>query len=105
MRFLIGFVTALVILAVAGLLVICAGIYNVAVSDPHYDPVGWAPESTMHNSVHRRARDVRAPARLAEEQVRAGIQSFNSLCVHCHGTPWVERSGWALGMCARARRT
>ena len=98
MRFLIGFMTALVLLALAGLSVIWTGIYNVAASDPHYDPVRWGLETTMHNSVERRARDIQAPARFTEEQLRAGFESFNSMCVQCHGAPGREQAEWARGM-------
>ena len=50
MRFLQGFIAALVILALAGLVYMYSGAYNVAASVPDPKIVDWALATTMCRS-------------------------------------------------------
>lgn len=98
MKYLVGAIGALILLATAGLGVVWSGAYDVAATDPHNDIVAWAFETTMHNSVRSRAEDLPAPASFTEEQARNGFGAFDEMCVLCHGAPGVERTEWAKGM-------
>jgi mono/diheme cytochrome c family protein len=71
---------------------------NVAASDRHADWVAWAFDTTMHNSVRRRAEDIPVPAGVTEEQLRNGFRSYDAMCVQCHGAPGVKATEWAMGM-------
>ncbi len=69
LRFLAGFATALVVLAVVAVLLIFTGAYNVAASVPHSDIEFTILHTVMRNSVIARApaesRDI-----WSEEEVR-----------------------------------
>lgn len=101
MRFILGFTSALGLLIAAALTVVWTGAYDVAATDPHADPIAWALETTMANSVERRAdgsSDRSEPADLSEADARTGFTSYDAMCVHCHGAPGVERAEWAKGL-------
>ena len=94
-RFVLGFVFAILVLAAVGLIVMYTGAYNVAASAPHSAIENWILTTTMQNSVQRRAGDVAAPARITEDQVRRGFSQFRDSCVYCHGAPGVDATDWA----------
>ena len=98
MRFLLGFLTALVLLVVAGATVIWMGAYNIGATDPHFEVVRWALDATFRNSVKRRAEGIRAPVPFTPTQVREGFGTFDHVCVQCHGAPGVKRADWASGL-------
>lgn len=93
-----GLLGTLAVLAAAGLLVIVTGAYNVAATDPHAEAARWALETTMENSVKRRAADLNAPARVTPAMIAAGAAEYKAMCQHCHGGPGVSRAEWAQGM-------
>ena len=97
MKFLAGVVATLAVLMAGALLVIWTGAYNVAATDRHADPVYWALDTAMENAVERRA-DQPSPGPFAEEDVRRGFSSFDTMCVQCHGAPGVEPAAWASGL-------
>ncbi len=98
MRFLLGVLATLVVLAAGGLGVVWSGAYDVAASDPHPDPVRWALETTLENSVERRAEGIVAPASFTPDQVEKGFASFDGMCAQCHGAPGVAADEWAEDM-------
>lgn len=95
---LVGAVAMLVLLAVAGLVVVYSGAYNVAATDRHADLMRWAFETTLHRSVERRSADIPAPDAISVDQIAAGAKIYGSTCFHCHGGPGAERPGWADNM-------
>ena len=98
MRFLLGFVTALVVLAIGALILIYSGAFNIAASVPH-GPVGaWVLETTMERSVKARAEAEGAVAPVTADGLLAGFREYDSECAQCHGAPGVERADWAEGM-------
>ncbi len=97
MRFLLGVATALVLLIGAGLAVVWTGACDVAATDRHADPIRWALDTTMANSVSRRVHEA-PPEPFSEEKARKGFSSFDGMCVHCHGAPGVEPAAWAEGL-------
>lgn len=72
-------------LAAAG--VIAAGLYDVAASAPHWQPVHTLLETTMRQSVRRRARDVVVPPPGGAEALDRGAACYRAHCVVCHGGP------------------
>ena len=93
-----GAAAVLALLAAAGLIVVYTGAFNVAATEDHRSFVRWAFDTTMHNSVERRAANVGAPKTPTPAMVEAGARHYKSACQHCHAGPGVERSEWASGM-------
>jgi mono/diheme cytochrome c family protein len=87
MRFVWGFITAVVIAVLFGLAVTYSGAYNVAAVVPDPAIVRWLLSTNMQRSVVRHAQSVSAPAQLTEEQARKGIAIYKETCVYCHGAP------------------
>ncbi len=87
LRFLQGFVAALILLAIAAVAVAYSGIYNVAADAPGIPPLEWLLATTSENSVPVHAKGIRAPARLTDQQALAGLKIYRETCVYCHGAP------------------
>lgn len=87
MRFIWGFVVALITLLAGALAVTYSGAYNVAanVSDPGF--VKWLLSTNMQQSVTRHARSISAPMQLTDQQAGDGLRIYKETCVYCHGAP------------------
>lgn len=94
----LGVVAAMLVGIAAWLAVAYTGIYNVAASDMHADPVRWTFQTTMHRSIARRAADAELPERLSDDLASKGAAHYASSCVHCHGAPGQEPATWSRGM-------
>lgn len=101
MRYLLGFLTAILLLVVAGFAIVLTGAYDVAAAHRHTQFVNWALDRSMENSVRRRAAGTEVPMTISEAQVRQGLKEFQDSCVYCHGAPGVEPTDWAKGMLPR----
>lgn len=76
--------------ALAAAVVVWGGLYNVAATAQHLQPVFSVVTRAMHQSVRLRARDVRVPPGLDDARVvRRGALCFQANCVQCHGAPGV----------------
>lgn len=93
-----GALSALVLLAAVGMVVIYTGSYNVAATEEHTSVMRWAFDTTFRNSVERRAVDLAAPENITPAMLAAGAGEYKAMCQHCHAGPGVERSEWASGM-------
>ncbi len=83
--------------ALAGAAVVFGGLYNIAATAQHTQPVYSVLETTMHKSVQLRARDIVVPASLnAPESVQRGAACYRDRCAQCHGGPGVPAD--AIGM-------
>jgi mono/diheme cytochrome c family protein len=98
MKFAAGFLTALVVIAIASLGIVFSGAYNVAATEPHTAFVRWLFSTTMHRSVEVRGTDVRAPQNFTEDQFKKGFSEFNEMCVGCHGAPGKEANEIGKGI-------
>ena len=88
MRFFYGVLTTLTVLALAGVLFVYSGVYNVAASDNHASITQWALHTAMHQSVKARAGDVTVPRDLVSEaRVEKGARAYDQLCAACHLKP------------------
>lgn len=85
-------------LVVGALIVVLTGSYDVAASSEHSGLGGWAFETTMENSVRRRAAGLEPPAPFTAADAAAGAVHYRDVCQHCHGGPGVRRSEWAEGL-------
>ena len=94
----LGSVVTLALLALAGLIVVETGGYDVAATSGHRPLVRWAFDTTMTNAVRRRAERLEPPARVTPEMIAAGAGEYKAMCAHCHAGPGQERAEWAQGM-------
>jgi len=82
---------AAVAMAVAGAIVF-GGLYNVASTAQHTQPVYSVLELAMRQSVRLRARDIELPKLDDERLVVRGAACFKEKCVQCHGAPGVAQN-------------
>lgn len=101
-KILAAIVGTLAVLALAGLLLIYSGAYDVAASDEHSGPVQWVLETTMERSVASRAADLGMPALDDSAALREGFHEYEEMCVVCHSAPGERRTNIAQGLNPRA---
>jgi mono/diheme cytochrome c family protein len=87
MRFIWGFLAALIVLVAGALAVTYSGAYNVAANVTDAGVIKWLLSTNMQRSVIRHAQSVRAPALFTEQQAKEGIRIYKETCVYCHGAP------------------
>ena len=97
MRFIGGFICALALLAVAGIVFAYSGGFDVAASSPHYAFVRWLFNASMKHSVIARAT-VDEPPPFTDKMTRVGFQHYAEMCTTCHGAPGMERSEIGKGL-------
>lgn len=98
MRFIWGFITAVLLGVLVGLWVTYSGSYHVAanVADPAI--VKWLLSTNMERSVTRHAQKISVPPTFSEQQVRQGIAIYTNTCIHCHGAPGKDWGDIAKGL-------
>ena len=85
--------------ALAGAAVVFGGLYNIAATAQHTQPVYSVLQTTMVNSVRLRARNVVVPALLdAPERVLRGAACYRDRCAQCHGGPGVPAHEIGMAM-------
>ena len=97
-RILVALLIALAVAAVAAAVFVWSGIYNIAASSPHTQPVYSLLEMTMRQSVRLRARSAEPPALDAPGLFERGAACYQHRCELCHGAPGVAQNDIALGM-------
>jgi len=77
--------------AAAGAAVVWGGLYNVAATEQHLQPVFSLMETAMRQSVRLRARRIEPPALDDPSLLVRGAACFRDKCVQCHGAPGVAQ--------------
>ena len=95
--FLLGMLASPLLALLIAILVIRAGGYNVAATEPHTAVGEWALETSFTRSVRRAASDIAAPE-LSRAMIDAGAPEYKAMCAHCHGGVGERRAQWAEGM-------
>ncbi len=98
MKFLYGFVAAILLAFIAGIVLIFSGAYNVAADKEHTRIAKWILGTAMTNSVKAHADAVAPPRFDDEEHAREGYRIFDEMCVQCHGAPGKRRGEVGLGL-------
>ncbi len=82
-------------LVAAGALVAAAvvygGLYDVAATKQHLQPIHTIMETAMRQSVRLRARNIAEPALADDRMIARGAACFRDKCVQCHGAPGVAQ--------------
>jgi mono/diheme cytochrome c family protein len=84
--------------ALTGTAVLFSGIYNIASTSQHLQPVHTLLETGMHYSVRFHARKVLAPPLNDRQMVARGARLYHAHCVSCHGAPGVAQDGIGMSM-------
>jgi mono/diheme cytochrome c family protein len=96
-------VATLVVLALAAVAFVYAGLFNVSTAHPDNPLLGWALGTTMMRSVQSRAQGIVPPANFGPATsnrglVAEGAQLYDAACKYCHGAPGADGSDAAMGM-------
>lgn len=87
------------VLVVGGLVVIYAGLYDVAATAPHWPLTTQVFETARRRSIERHAAGIRPPDGPATDAtVLAGVDHFAAHCAVCHGAPGVPKGDIAEGL-------
>ena len=78
--------------------VVYGGVYNVAASSQHLQPIFSVMAVAMRQSVRLRARNIDVPPLADEQLVLRGAACFRDKCVQCHGAPGVAQDGIGRSM-------
>jgi mono/diheme cytochrome c family protein len=98
MKFIAGFIAALVVLAVGGLIYIYSGTYNVAASKSDSKIIRWVMETAREKSIEARADKVGPQPPPSPDSIKEGFEHFDGMCVACHGAPGIERGEVGKGL-------
>lgn len=90
MKLLAGFVLGLVTLALASVIYVYSGFYNVAAVEPHAPLTQWALTTAMQRSVKARAQRITPPPMPNSQKIGEAFRGFDEMCVQCHGAPGKE---------------
>ena len=93
---------ALLVLVVAAVGGIYAGLYNIAADVPHTQPVYWLLETARERSVIARARDIVVPKDLDDaNRISKGAGEYAEMCSGCHLAPGIKRTEISQGLYPR----
>lgn len=84
--------------ALVGGLLVFGGLYDVAATTQHFQPVFSVVERAMRQSVKLRARNIAEPPLADERMALRGAGCFRDKCVQCHGAPGVAQHDIGQGM-------
>ena len=91
------------LLALAAVVVIYAGVYNIAADVPHTHPVYWLLETIRGRSVPARSRDIVVPKDLDDaNRISKGAGQYAEMCSGCHLAPGMKRTEISRGLYPRA---
>ena len=94
---------ALLVLVVAAVGGIYAGLYNIAADVPHTQPVYWLLETARERSVVARAREILVPSNLNDaKRISRGAGQYAEMCSICHLAPGMKRTEISHGLYPRA---
>jgi mono/diheme cytochrome c family protein len=97
-RFVAGLICALVLLAIASVVYIYSGRFDVAASSPDSALAQWVLDTTMTQSVAARAASVDQPPNFTDDMVRDGFEHYDEMCTVCHAGPGIEQSEISKGL-------
>jgi mono/diheme cytochrome c family protein len=94
---LLSILLTLVVLVIAGLIYIYAGVFDPSQTTPHKPLTQWIINKTLFTSIERRMKDIVVPE--TDTSVFAeGARHYNEMCVVCHGAPGSDPSEFIEGL-------
>ena len=93
MKYLIGAVSALVILVVGSLIFIYSGLYNMSATVHHNKLTLWMINTLKDNSIEHYANDssIKPPNLSDTALIKIGFAHYSRMCAGCHGAPGKEQ--------------
>lgn len=88
---LLTLAAAVAVASAGAIAVVYGGLYNVAATEQHLQPVYSVLEIAMRQSVRVRARQIEPPPLDDPALLRRGVACYNAKCVQCHGAPGVAQ--------------
>jgi mono/diheme cytochrome c family protein len=98
MKFLAGFLTCLILLALGAAAVAFTGSFDVSASRPPGVLEKRVAGFALDHSVARRAPKGDNPQGKDPEALRTGMAHYKEMCVFCHGAPGVDASEAGEGL-------
>jgi mono/diheme cytochrome c family protein len=90
--------TTLAIFAIAGVVFVGSGIYNIGADDHHSRIVLAIIEQLREHAIAVRARAIDPPNLEDPARIGAGAEHYAALCVGCHLAPGVTKSEIRTGL-------
>lgn len=90
MKFAAGFFAALALAALAGVIFIFSGVFNVAATEPHTGLVRLLFGTALQHSVKAQAQTITPPPMPISQKIGEAFRGFDEMCVQCHGAPGKE---------------
>jgi len=97
MRFFYGFITAILVIIIAVVVVVWAGLFNIAATQ-HSATVERFLGFAATQSIARLAEARTNPYREEPQVLSAGLQHYADTCLMCHGAPGVDPNEFAHGL-------
>jgi mono/diheme cytochrome c family protein len=96
-------VAGALLVLLAAVVVIYAGLYNVAADVPHTPAVYWLLETIRGRAVAVRSRDIVVPNDLGDaNRISKGAGQYAEMCSGCHLAPGMKRTEISRGLYPRA---
>src|SRR5574338_1666738 len=102
-KYLIGAVTAIVILIAGYLVFIYSGFYNISTKDPHDAVTLWMMNTVKDNSIkHNADVDIKSPDLSDSSLIKMGFMHYREMCTGCHGGPGIKPNEIGEGLYPKA---
>jgi mono/diheme cytochrome c family protein len=98
-----GLVAGALLVLLAAVVVIYAGLYNIAADVPHTPAVYWLLQTIRGRAVAMRSRDIIVPNDLGDaNRISKGAGQYAEMCSGCHLAPGMKRTEISRGLYPRA---
>ena len=98
-----GLVAGALLVLLAAVVVIYAGLYNIAADVPHTPAVYWLLQTIRGRAVAMRSRDIVVPNDLGDaNRISKGAGQYAEMCSGCHLAPGMKRTEISRGLYPRA---
>ena len=98
MKFLLGMLFGIVVLALGAVALAASGLCDAAASKPPGALETRIARFALDHSVARRATKSANPLKADPEVLEAGLRHFGQMCVTCHGAPGIDASEIGEGL-------
>jgi hypothetical protein len=86
------------LVAIAAVLFVGSGAYNIGADDHHTKVVLAIIEQLRERSIAVRARAIEVPSLTDPDRIRSGAEYYAALCVGCHLAPGITKSDIRAGL-------
>ncbi len=97
-KVIVTILIVLIVQAVALVVLVYSGTYNVSTLNHDNAVVNRALEIGTTRSIVHHAKGIKAPPLTDPAMVQEGFKHYQEMCVSCHGAPGVEREEIAKGL-------